>query len=117
MDKYKITISENGVVNIPNRVKMTISDIADLVDIFYPTAKREIRTIEKSGIAGGDLSSSCIVDGRNIYSEYYGLDMVIALAFRVQSHSADILRRWVIKVIRNDVVTTLVLPLQNTMLN
>ena len=97
---------------------MTISEIADLFGIFYQTVKREVRTIEKSGIAGGDFSSPCIVEGKHIYSEYYGLDMIIAFAFRVQSPNADILRRWIIhKVIRSDVVTTLVLPLQNAMLN
>lgn len=81
MNKYKIIITENGTVNIPSKVKMTISDIADLFDIFYPTAKREIRAIEKSWIVGGDLSSSCIVDGKSVYSKYYGLDMIIALLF------------------------------------
>ena len=46
MDKYKITITENGSVNIPSKVKMTIPEIANLFGLFYQTAKREIRTIE-----------------------------------------------------------------------
>lgn len=118
MDKYKITITENGSVNIPSKVKMTIPEIANLFGIFYQTAKREIRAIERSGITGGDLSSPCKVEGKNIYSEYYGLEMIIALTFRLQSPNADILRRWIIdKVIRRDVVTTLILPLQNATLN
>jgi hypothetical protein len=118
MDKYKITITENGSVNIPSKVKMTIPEIANLFGLFYQTAKREIRTIEKSGIAGGDLSSPCKVEGQNIYSEYYGLEMIIALTFRLQSPNADILRKWIInKVIRGNILTTLVLPLQNATLN
>lgn len=118
MDKYKIIITESGTVDIPSKVKMTISEIADLFDIFYQTAKREVRAIEKASIARGDSSSSYIVDGKNIYSEYYGLDMIIALAFRVQSPNADIFRGWVInKVIKSNVVTTLVLSLQNAILN
>ena len=118
MDKYKITITENGSVNIPSKVKMTIPEIAILFGLFYQTAKREIRTIEKSGIAGGDLSSPCKVEGKNIYSEYYGLEMIIALAFRLQSPNADILRKWIInKVIRGNILTTLVLPLQDATLN
>ena len=63
MDKYKITITENGSVNTPSKVKMTIPEIADLFGIFYQTTKREVRTIEKSGIVGGDLSSPCKVEG------------------------------------------------------
>lgn len=118
MDQYKITITENGSVNTPSKVKMTIPEIADLFGIFYQTTKREVRAIERSGIAGGDLSSPCKVEGKNIYSEYYGLNIIIALAFRVQSPNADLLRKWVInKVIRRDVVTTLILPLQNATLN
>lgn len=118
MDKYKITITENEIVNIPSKVRMTIPEIADLFGVFYQTTKREVRAIEKAGIAGGDVSSPCIVEGQHIYSEYYGLDMIIALAYRVQSSKADILRRWITnKVMRSGVVTTLVLPLQNAMLN
>lgn len=118
MDQYKITITENGSVNTPSKVKMTIPEIADLFGIFYQTAKREVRAIQRSGIAGGDSSSSCIVDGKNIYSEYYGLEMIIALTFRLQSPNADILRRWIInKIIRGNILTTLILPLQNATLN
>lgn len=118
MGKYKITITDNGSVNTPSKVKMTIPEIAYLFGIFYQTTKREVRTIEKSGIAGGDLSSPCKVEGKNIYSEYYGLEMIIVLTFRLQSPNADILRKWIInKVIRGNILTTLVLPLQNATLN
>lgn len=118
MKRDKIEISDNGNITIPSEVNMTIAEIAELFGVFYQTTKREVRAIEKSSIAGGDLSSACIVEGNNIYSEYYGLDMIIALAFRVQSSNADIFRGWVInKVIRSNVVTTLVLSLQNAILN
>lgn len=118
MSQTKITISDNGNITVPSEISMTIAEIAELFGIFYQTVKREVRAIEKSGIAGGDDSSPCIVDGKNIYPVYYGLDMVIALAFRVQSSKADIFRRWIVKKsIRIGVITTLVLPLQNAMLN
>jgi hypothetical protein len=32
-----------------------------------------------------------------IYPDYYGLEMIIAVAFRVQSHNAGIFREWLIK--------------------
>lgn len=118
MKQDKIEISDNGNITIPSEVCMTIVEIAELFGIFLQTVKREVRAIEKSGIASGDDSSSCIVYGKNIYPSYYGLDMIIALAFRVQSPNADIFRGWVInKVIRSNVVTTLVLSLQNAILN
>lgn len=118
MSQTKITISDNGNITIPSEVCMTIFEIAKLFGIFLQTAKREVRAIEKSGIASGDVSSPCIVDGKNIYPSYYGLDMIIALAFRVQSFKADVFRKWVIKkTARNNITTTLVLPLHNVMLN
>lgn len=118
MSQTKITISDNGNITIPSEVSMTIAEIAELFGIFLQTVKREVRAIEKSGIASGDDSSSCIVDGKNIYPSYYGLDMVIATAFRVQSFKADVFRKWVIKkTARNSVTTTLILPMQNAVLN
>ena len=90
-----ITITDNGIVTVPNEVRMSIREIADLFGIYHRTAKRHIRTIEKSGIVRGDDSMACVVEGRNIYPEYYGLDMVIALAFRIQSKNAQMFRAWI----------------------
>lgn len=42
-----ITISDNGAVTIPSETKMSISEIADLFEIYYQTAKHHIRAIEK----------------------------------------------------------------------
>lgn len=118
MNKDKIRITDNGNVIIPNEVKMSISEIADLLGVFYQTAKREIRAIEKSGVASGDCSMGGTVNGSNIYPEHYGLDMIIALAFRLQSPNADVFRTWIVKkASRYDIMATLVLPLQNATLN
>ena len=92
-----ITITDGGIVSVPEETKMTIGEIAGLFGIYYSTAKRHIRTIEKAGIARGDDSMGYVVEGRNIYPEYYGLDMVVALAFRVQSRNAEVFREWVLK--------------------
>jgi predicted transcriptional regulator len=92
-----ITISDGRVVSVPNEVKMTISEIADLFGIYYQTAKKHIRAIEKSGVAGGDEKMSCTVEGTKIYPDYYGLEMIIAVTFRVQTHNAKIFREWLIK--------------------
>jgi hypothetical protein len=95
--KKKIISIENGIVSVPNEVRMTISEIADLLGLYYQTAKRHIRTIEKSGVAGGDEKMSCTVEGMTIYPDYYGLEMIAAVAFRVQSHNAEIFRNWLVR--------------------
>ena len=90
-----ITITDSGSVTVPSETKMSISEIADLFGIYYQTAKRHIRAIEKSGVASGDYSLLCTVDGKSIYPDYYGLEMIIAVAFRVQSEKAEMFRGWV----------------------
>lgn len=56
---------------------MSIGEIAVLFSIYYREAKRHIRAIEKSGVAGGDYTMGCSCEGSNIYPDYYGLEMVL----------------------------------------
>lgn len=108
----------NGIVTVPKKVRMSIGEIADLFGIYHRTAKRYIRTIEKSGIVWGDDSMDCVVEVRNIYPEYYGLEMIIALAFRVQSRNAQIFRGWLCKkAARKEIPEMPVISIQNYMLN
>lgn len=44
-----------------------------------------------------DLTNGATLVGNNILPDYFGLDMVIALAFRIQSYKADIFRKWIIR--------------------
>lgn len=87
-----ITISDSGSVSIPSETKMSIEEIADLFGLYYREAKWHIRAIEKSGIVSGDYSMCCTAEGQKVYSEYYGLEMIIALAFRIQSKNATLFR-------------------------
>lgn len=113
-----ITIKDNGIVAVPDETKMSIGEIADLFGIYRGTAKKYIRTIEKSGIVRGDDSMGCVVDGRNIYPDYYGLDMIIALAFCIQSKNAQMFREWLCnKAARKEIPEIPVMPAQNYMLN
>lgn len=118
MKRKIITIADNGAVTVSGEVKMNIAEIANLFGVFSQTAKRHIRAIEKSGVASGDYLMSATVEGLKVYPDYYGLDMVMAVAFRVQSAKAEIFRQWVVnKVVRHDMTAMLVLPLQNALLN
>ncbi|MDY9917468.1 MULTISPECIES: hypothetical protein [Proteiniphilum] len=117
-DSQIITITDNGTVIVPGETKMSISEIADLFGIYYLTAKRHIRAIEKAGIARGDDSKGGSVEGLNVYPDYYGLEMVIAIAFRVRSANADIFRKWLVhRITRHGLSQTIFLSLQNLMLN
>lgn len=117
MENRKIRI-ENAVIIVPGETKMSISEIADLFGIYYHTAKKHIRAIEKLGVARGDYSLSCTAEGSKIYPDYYGLEMVIAVAFCVQSANAEVFRKWIYRrVVRTEIPKMLMLPIQNSMLN
>ncbi len=117
-DSQIITIADNGTVTVPCEVRMNISEIADLLGIFYQTAKRCVRDIEKSGIANGDYSMCSTVDGLKVCPDYYGLEMITAIAFRVRSAKADIFRKWVIhKTTKADLSGIILHPCQKTALN
>ncbi len=111
-------MTENGMVTIPNNVKMSITEIADLFGIYYRTAKKLIRDIEKSGVIRGDDSTGGTVEGRKVHPDYYGLEMIIVLAFRVQSRNAQMFREWLCKkAVRKEIPEMQVVPVQNYMLN
>ena len=97
MKREIITITDDGTVTVPDGVRMTIVEIADLFGIYYQTVKRHIRAIEKSGVANGDYSMSCTCSGSQVYPDYYGLEMIASVAFRVRSAKTDAFRKWLIR--------------------
>lgn len=118
MENRRIIISDNGKITVPSETKMSIAEIADLFGIYYQTAKKLIQDIEESGVAGGDYSGSCTCEGSKIYPDYYGLEVIIAVAFRVQSANAEALRRWICRrAEKTEIPKTVILPIQNSMLN
>lgn len=118
MKRTIITITDSGIVHLPSETRMTISEIADLFEIYYRTAKRLIRKIEKTGIAQGDDSMDCHTEGKRVYPDYYGLEMVIAVVFRVQSEKAGIFRNWILrKLSKTEIPEILIMTNQNPCLN
>jgi hypothetical protein len=100
MKREIISITDEGAIvspNSPHRVRMTAIEIAALLGIYYPTVKRHICAIEESGIAGGDYTMTCTVGNMTVRPEYYGLEMIVAVAFRVKSWQADKFRQWLME--------------------
>ncbi len=103
MKRDIITISENGAVNVPHTVKMRDFEIANLLGITYSAVRGKIRVLLKSGQyeyygCGGE-----IMRNGQVVQEYFGLDMVIAVAFQVDSYEANLFRKWVLhRIIKSD---------------
>ena len=101
MKREKITISEDGIITLPSNPTKTIwmrdFDIAELFGVMLPTIKSNIRAILKSNVVAEDTTNGATLVGRNILQDYFGLDMVMALAFRINSMNAQLFRDFVIQ--------------------
>lgn len=95
--KTIVTINGNGTVSVPDKVMMRDFEIAELFGVMIPTIKSNIRTILKTGIATSDCINGATLVGNNILPDYHELDMIIALAFRIHSRHAGILRKWILR--------------------
>jgi len=92
-----VTISDNGAVIVPANVLMRDFEIAELFGVMIPTIRSNIRAILKTNIATADCTNGATLVGCNILPDYHGLDMVVALAFRIQSAQAEVFRRWIMR--------------------
>lgn len=100
MKREIITISENGVITIPSAttapILMRDFEIAELFGIYSPTVKAAIKAILKSGAVAPDYTHGGEVAGMSILPDYYGLDMITAIAFRIHSPQAQAFRELVL---------------------
>lgn len=94
--KGKISITDNGSVTVSGEVRMTIAEIADLFGVYVSTVNANIRTIIKSGVVRLDTRYGATVTGNTIFPEFYDLEMITALAFRINSLRAKLFRDWLL---------------------
>lgn len=92
-----VTINGNDSVSVPDKVMMRDFEIAELFGVMIPTVRANIRTILKTGIVTSGFINGATLVGNNILPDYYGLDMIIALAFRIHSPQTGIFRRWILE--------------------
>lgn len=97
MARNIICIDERGTVSVPANVKMRDFEIAELFGVMIPTIRSNIRAILKTNIARADCTNGATLVGCNVVPDYHGLDMVVALAFRIHSAQAEVFRRWIMR--------------------
>ena len=94
-----VTISDLGVVSIPAApIQMTISEIADLFDVLVPTVRARVNAILKSKSVTPHTAGNCTGNllGNCNAPIFFDLEMVIAVAFSVDSYRANIFRRYIL---------------------
>ena len=91
-----ITIEYNTVTVTPGAdgdVWLTPSEIARMFEVFVPTITSNIRAIYKHGALRMSETSNL----PTAHAELYNLEMISALAFRVDTPQSAAFRRWLIR--------------------
>lgn len=97
MERTIITISESGNVNIPDgNIWMSFAELMVLFDVAAPTLKVAIRAIHKSGVIA-EHTQHCEVMPYTYWATLYNMDMIVAIAFRINSYGAEKIRSEVSK--------------------
>ena len=100
MKRATITIDEQGRVHFPNAnaddIWMSTQELVELLGITSPTLRSNIRAINKSGIVKEYESERYITLPNGSGIDIYSLQMIIALAFRIDTHEAYRLRESII---------------------
>ena len=88
MEQAIITIRESGRVNIPSgNVWMSEMELVELFGVIAPTLRAAIRAIYKSGMLCPVSTQRCDLATPTSWATFYNLEMVIALAFRLNTHT------------------------------
>ena len=98
MERVIKTISENGRVNIPNsNVWMSEMELVELFGVIAPTLRAAIRAIYMSGTLTLASTQRYDVATPTSWATFYNLEVVIALAFRLNTYEASRIRQKVLE--------------------
>ena len=98
MERAIITISENGRVNIPDsNVWMSEMELVELFGVIAPTLRAAIRAIYMSGTLTLASTQRYDVATPTSWATFYNLEVVIALAFRLNTYEASRIRQKVLE--------------------
>ena len=98
MERAIITISENGRVNIPSgNVWMSEMELVELFGVIAPTLQAAIKAIYKSGTLCSVSTKHCDLATLVSWATFYNLEVVITLAFRLNTCEASRIRRKVLE--------------------
>ena len=118
MERTIITISENGRVNIPNsNVRMSKMELVELFGVTAPTLRTTIKAIYKSGALNSTTTQCCDVVTSASWATFYNIEVVIALAFRLNTYEASRIRQKVLESLcqRKESGISLLLSIDNSL--
>ena len=98
MERAIITISESGKVNISSiNVWMFEMELVELFMVIAPTLRAAIKAIYKSGTLCPVTTQRCDLATPKSWATFYNLEVITALAFRLNTYETNIIRQRVLK--------------------
>ena len=98
MERAIITIRESGRVNIPSgNVWMSEMELVELFGVIVPTLRAAIKAIYKSGTLCSATTQRCDIATPASWATFYNLEVVIALAFYLNTYEANLIRQKVLE--------------------
>ena len=98
MERAIITINESGSANIPDgNVWMSEMKLVELFGVIAPTLQSAIRAIYKNGTLNLSTTQRCDLATPKSWATFYNLEVVIALAFRLNTYEASRIRQKVLE--------------------
>ena len=98
MERAIITINESGRVSIPSgNVWMSEMELVELFEVIAPTLRAAIKAIYKSGTLCSVSTQRCDLATPKSWATFYNLEVVIALAFRLNTYEASRIRQKVLE--------------------
>ena len=98
MERAIITINESGRVNIPSKsVWMSEMELVELFGVIAPTLRTAIKAIYKSEMLCPAATQRCDTITPASWATFYNLEVIIALAFRLNTYEASRIRQKVLE--------------------
>ena len=98
MQRAIITITESGIENIPSdNVWMSEMELVELFGVIAPTLRIAIRAIYKSGTLNPTTTQQYDLATPQSWAIFYNLEVVVALAFRLNTYEASRIRQKVLE--------------------
>ena len=98
MERAIITISESGRVNMPSgNVWMSEIELVELFGVIAPTLRTAIKAIYKSEMLCSAATQRYDIATPTSWATFYNFEMVVALAFRLNTYEASRIRQKVLE--------------------
>ena len=96
MERNIITMSESGIIIIPDNVAyiwMSEPELVELFGVIAPTLRAAIRAVYRSGVLNEHEVQKYVRLENGYHADVFSFPMIVALAFRINSSGAEQLRK------------------------